>query len=263
MRCTTPAKIDLNHHRRRSIMSKMWTIAKDGTSRSAVSMDSFSRFLMKEAKRDPTLKFSMTDAYVCLSPGYGPAVATWTGPGAVSLTPVKIPAKGEVFLAIPPGQSLRIVHETDAKKSVTVENPPSGEARLAVGAALTPPKAVPEGLTGDLNAAAHTVVSWFLNGDVGNSSRALADHLVRVPAGMIASDKVKKSAPFDDYDARRCLLLLRSLPESFQDLSSMSAVSDEWKNWLTADDAGVTPWAAAVARIDAAAAVGKGRARKP
>ncbi len=66
---------------------------------------------------------------------------------------------------------------------------------------------------------------WAINGDTGSSSRAIAAKLGR--ASELAHGN-GKAHPIDTADLRRCLLLLRRIPEFHRGIDGMSGVSPTW-----------------------------------
>lgn len=66
---------------------------------------------------------------------------------------------------------------------------------------------------------------WTINGDTGSSSRAIAARLGRAPE-LAHNDG--KAHPLDVADLRRCLLLLRRIPEFHRGIAGMTEVSPVW-----------------------------------
>ena len=57
------------------------------------------------------------------------------------------------------------------------------------------------------------IVEWFLNGDVGLSSKALCGHMLGI--------NVRFECPYDSSDRFRCIKLLRLMPEWLDRLDEM------------------------------------------
>jgi hypothetical protein len=79
------------------------------------------------------------------------------------------------------------------------------------------------------------VLDWFANGETGVSSEAIAYKMVDI-AGKLAA----RTHPRDPDDFKRCLKLLRRIPEIRPRLREMREVSPHWKalvdHWEKVED---------------------------
>lgn len=64
------------------------------------------------------------------------------------------------------------------------------------------------------------VLNWYLTGQIGASSRAMATHLCGAPCDG--------SYPHDPDDLNRCLLFLDAVPEARTELPRMAEVNKRW-----------------------------------
>ena len=65
------------------------------------------------------------------------------------------------------------------------------------------------------------LINWFLNGDVGLSSK----NIVGVMCGL----KTETYHPLDKWDRKRCIELLKVIPEWIPRLDEMKLVDKEWE----------------------------------
>lgn len=72
------------------------------------------------------------------------------------------------------------------------------------------------------------VINWLANGETGLSSKAIAFHLLSARGVKIDNLENHFHHPFDGADFRRCLLLLKVVPEFQTDLKKMAIVSWQW-----------------------------------
>jgi hypothetical protein len=74
---------------------------------------------------------------------------------------------------------------------------------------------------------------WLLNGEVGQSSRAILRHMLGVPSENGDPFGSSSAHPLDPGDLRRCLLLLSLFPEWKERLGEMATVSQKWAALVT------------------------------
>lgn len=70
------------------------------------------------------------------------------------------------------------------------------------------------------------VLQWFANGEKGISSEAIATTICGLDGGY------RKDTPSDPSDFKRCLLLLKAVPELRCKLHLMRSVSKEWNTLI-------------------------------
>lgn len=77
-----------------------------------------------------------------------------------------------------------------------------------------------------------SIQRWFIQGQVGVSSRAMASAIIDVP--LTGNDK-HHNHPHDPDDLNRCLLFLEAVPEAREHLDKVRKLSPEWdrliENW--------------------------------
>ncbi len=71
-----------------------------------------------------------------------------------------------------------------------------------------------------------SILAWFVTGEVGRSSKALAGCLAGIPSG-------NGDHPHDPDDLRRCLLLLDQIPEARPMLGKVCVLSPAWEALYT------------------------------
>lgn len=69
------------------------------------------------------------------------------------------------------------------------------------------------------------LVDWFVNGDVGTSSKNIVIHMLNLEGSGIFP-------PFDKWDRLRCIKLLKLFPEWYERLGEMT----DYQGWDTQID---------------------------
>ena len=208
-------------------MGNMYRISKDGTVREGMDLQIFSRTLTRMAQKDPNATFDPRQTWVYIEPGFGPA---WiTVHGADGVEPVRREeGDSEDMYAISPGTSLEVVHDLAVNGSHRFQVFPSGQSEhtLLHETATTGPQQAPLGAPEYVQQA----LDWLHFGEVGQSSLALVQHLILIPAKLVNPKKASQSTPSDNADWRRCWQVARQIPYIEQHIQDMAAVNDDWKD---------------------------------
>ncbi len=178
---------------------------------------------------------NMSDTMIILSKGFGEGVATTLLNNQVSTQAFN--AKTEDCILVVQGGSVVQIVPKNPSYAWTIEVTPSGETHHALGIHT---RIVGAPASADPNTQA--ILQWLYDGNVGQSSLALAQHLHLIPTGQNGDRDVSTSTPMDSADFARCAALLERAPFLNDMLPQMAQVNTQWAKLMEQDSSGVSAW---------------------
>lgn len=215
-------------------MGDFLTLSSSGEVSQGMDLMKMAKFLSQLAEDKPDAVMNVRDTMVVVNKGFGEGQVHVLRQGQTQTQPFNA-IKKDVIVVVGAGSVAQIVPTTG--KALTVEVTPSGATHFKYGE-HTSVVAQPTGHTPQ----AQAVLQWLYDGDVGQSSLALAQHLYLVPHKLNNGRKLSSSVPCDAADFSRCVALLDRAPFLLNDLTKMMEVSAEWSALLTPDASGVSAW---------------------
>lgn len=193
------------------------------------------KFLSKISEKNPDAVLNMSDTMIILSKGFGQGQVNTIVEGSVS-TQAFDTTKDDCIVVVGGGSVVQIIPQNPAH-TWTIEVTPSGETHHALGI-----HASIVGAPSSSDANTQAVLQWLYDGEVGQSSLALAQHLHLIPTGQNDNREISTSIPYDASDFARCVALLDRAPFLNDLLPQMAQVSEQWKQLMTPDAPGKSRW---------------------
>lgn len=216
-------------------MGSYLTISSSGGISTGMDLMKMAKFLGKISEKNPNAVMNMSDTMIILSKGFGEGVVNTLRNDATSSQAFNA-QKEDCIVVVEGGTVVQIVPKNPAH-AWTVEVTPSGETHHALGIHST---IVGAPTSTDPNTQA--VLQWLYDGDVGQSSLALAQHLYLIPSGHNGDREVSSSTPHDAADFSRCAALLERAPFLSDLLPRMAAVNAQWNALMEPDASGTSRW---------------------
>lgn len=193
------------------------------------------KFLSKISEKNPDAVLNMSDTMIILSKGFGQGQVNTIVEGSVS-TQAFDTTKDDCIVVVGGGSVVQIIPQNPAH-TWTIEVTPSGETHHALGI-----HASIVGAPNSSDANTQAVLQWLYDGEVGQSSLALAQHLHLIPTGQNDNREISSSIPYDASDFARCAALLERAPFLNDLLPQMSQVNTQWAKLMEKDSSGVSAW---------------------
>ena len=222
-------------------MGAFLTLSASGEISSGMDLMKMAQFLSKISKANPDAVLNMSDTMVILSKGFGQGVVNILQNGVVTTQPFN--AKTEDCIVVVEGGTVAQIVPKSPTHAWTIEVTPSGETHHALGIHST---IVGAPASTDHNTQA--ILQWLYDGNVGQSSLAVAQHLHLIPTGQNQDRKISRSTPQDAADFARCAALLDRAPFLNDLLPNMAQVSTEWGKLMEKDASGASRWDAGLAQ---------------
>lgn len=216
-------------------MGAFLTLSPSGEISTGMDLMKMAKFLNKISQTNPDAVLNMSDTMVILSKGFGQGVVNTLQNGVVSTQPFN--AKTEDCIVVVQGGTVAQIVPKNPGQGWTIEVTPSGETHHALGIHSTIVGA-PDSTDPDTQA----ILQWLYDGNVGQSSLALAQHLHLIPTGQNQDRDVSHSTPQDAADFARCAALLDRAPFLNNLLPQMAQVSQGWDTLMKKDASGLSRW---------------------
>lgn len=216
-------------------MGAFLTLSPSGEISTGMDLMKMAKFLSKISKANPDAVLNMSDTMVILSKGFGEGVVNTLQNGVT--TTQLFNAKTEDCIVVAQGGTVVQIVPKNPAHAWTIEVTPSGETHHALGIHST---IVGAPVSNDPNTQA--ILQWLYDGNVGQSSLALAQHLHLIPTGQNQDRKISRSTPQDAADFARCAALLERAPFLNDMLPKMAQVNKEWEALMEKDASGASRW---------------------
>ena len=216
-------------------MGAFLTISETGEISTGMDLMQMATFLKKISKDNPDAVLNMSDAMVTLSKGLGVGVVSVLHDGGTSTS--RFDATQKDCMVVVAGGSVAQIVPQDPTHAWTIEVTPAGEAHHKKGVHNTI-----VGRPTHANSETQAILEWLYDGNVGQSSLSVAQHLHLIPHGENANRKVSRSVPADTADFSRCAALLERAPFLNTQMAKMAQVSKEWEQLMAKDKDGKSLW---------------------
>lgn len=216
-------------------MGSFLTISPSGGISTGMDLMKMAKFLTKISEKNPDAVMNMSDTMVILSKGFGEGVVnTLCNDEVVSYA---FNAKSEDCIVVIAGGTVTQIIPKNPAHAWTIEVTPSGETHHALGIHSSV-----VGSPDNTDPNTQAVLQWLYDGNVGQSSLALAQHLHLIPTGNNGEREISSSIPHDASDFARCAALLNRAPFLNDLLPNMSTVNEQWKALMEPNSSGVSRW---------------------
>lgn len=211
-------------------MGKMYHVTAEKVNTS-VPLTLYALALEHASKENPDALLSLSQSTIILD-GAGPA---WIQVDDQPLVRV-LPDDDIRCFFLDPSQCFKMLHD-DPSLSFQIAVQPSGESSVQPIGAIDGPQKAPAHVPGYVQ----EIYNWLYDGNVGQSSSALAYHLGFKPLYLPWPSEISSSVPHDQWDWNRCFLLLSRVPELQAMMSQMAEVSEDWKALVSSEN-GTPVW---------------------